>query len=259
MSEPRRPGPIALVGSGEYLEVMEETDRRLLDAAGGPARARVVVLPTAAGLEEPGSPARWIRMGIEHFSRLGAQVEAAPILSQEAAHDPQWLAILEAADFFYFSGGNPQHLIGVMAGSPAWEVIRRRHQEGAVLAGCSAGAMAICGRTAARLRTLGQGELPEWMPALGVLPRLIALPHFDRMASFIGREAFTRVVRAVPDGVTLLGVDEDTALVRLDATPDEQGRTRWRVMGRQTVSLYLPGRADPAIFGAGEQVALRAE
>jgi hypothetical protein len=63
----------------------------------------------------------------------------------------------------------------------------------------------------------------------------------------------------VPEGVTLLGVDEDTALMRLDPTPDEQGRTRWRVMGRQTVSLYLPGREDPAVFQAGEQVALRAE
>lgn len=255
MGAAKKPGPIALVGSGEYLDVMIDTDRRLLDAAGGDARARVVVLPTASGMEEPGSPARWSRMGIEHFTRLGATVEAAPILTREAAHDPQWLALLERAHFFYFSGGNPQHLIGVMAGSPAWAVIRRRHAQGAVLAGCSAGAMAICGHTAARLRTLGQREAPEWIPALGVLPRLIVLPHFDRMASFIGHDPFTSIVRAIPEGVTLLGVDEDTALVRLDPASDGHGCTRWRVMGRRTVSVYQPADPHgPIVFRSGEQV-----
>ena len=43
------PGPIALVGSGEFLPVMEDVDRGLL--AGRPPRA--AFLPTAAGEEGP--------------------------------------------------------------------------------------------------------------------------------------------------------------------------------------------------------------
>ena len=67
------PGAIALVGSGEYLPVMDDVDRVLLDTLGGPALAHVVVIPTASGLE-PGMPEQWNARGVAHFRRLGAQV-----------------------------------------------------------------------------------------------------------------------------------------------------------------------------------------
>src|SRR5215470_4212369 len=137
-----RSGPIALVGSGEYLPQMEEVDRRLLERVGG-ASARVVVLPTAAGLEEPASPRRWADAGIRHFARLGAQAQAVDILVRDDAFDERWLPLLQAADFIYFSGGSPSHLIETLVDSPAWDAIRARHAAGAVLAGCSAGAMAF--------------------------------------------------------------------------------------------------------------------
>ena len=142
MDEPAATGPIALVGSGEYLPQMENIDRLLLEHVGGTS-ARVVVLATAAGLEAPTSPQRWSRMGVEHFARLGARATPVGILVRDDAFDPRWLSVLEAADFIYFSGGSPQHLIQTLENSPAWEVIRARHAAGAVLAGCSAGAMAF--------------------------------------------------------------------------------------------------------------------
>ncbi|HVA92356.1 MAG TPA: Type 1 glutamine amidotransferase-like domain-containing protein [Chloroflexota bacterium] len=236
-------GPIALVGSGEFLPVMDETDLALLEQLGGPAAARVVVLPTASGLEEPASPARWARMGVEHYTRLGARVEAAPILNRDDALDPGWLPLLEAADFFYFSGGNPQHLIETMRGAPAWDAIRRRHAEGAVLAGCSAGAMAICGRTS-RLRALREAGNPEWIPALGVLPDLIVIPHYDRMAAFVGQDVVDRVVASVPEGAVLLGIEEDTALARLNGG--------WRVMGARKVWAFTTHGGTA--HAAGDQV-----
>ena len=72
MPAPAATGPIALVGSGEYLPQMDNIDRMLLEHVGG-ASARVVLLATAAGLEAPASPQRWARMGVEHFARLGAR------------------------------------------------------------------------------------------------------------------------------------------------------------------------------------------
>ena len=258
MESEQGPGPIALVGSGEYSWAMEDTDRALLEAVGGAARARVVVLPTASGLEEPGSPAKWIRMGLEHFTRLGAHVDAAPILTPQDAHDPQWLALLERADFYYYSGGNPQHLIEAMQGSPAWEAIRRRTEDGAALAGCSAGAMAICGRTS-RLRALRDEGRPDWMEALGVLPRLIVMPHFDRMAGFIGQEVLARVVSAVPAGMTLLGVDEDTALVCLQRSATADVPTTWQVLGSRAVSVFSPENgATPTVYRTGASLTLQA-
>ncbi len=64
------PGPVALVGSGEYTPAMVDTDRELLSLIGGAADARVALLPTASGLE-PGRPAYWNNLGLDHFRNLG--------------------------------------------------------------------------------------------------------------------------------------------------------------------------------------------
>jgi hypothetical protein len=50
--------------------------------------------------------------------------------------------------------------------------------------------------------------------------------------------------------VTLVGIDEDTALVRSAADGQPLG---WRVMGRQTVSI-VSGDGERAIYRAGDRV-----
>ncbi|MBO0884512.1 MAG: cyanophycinase, partial [Mycobacterium sp.] len=215
---------------------MEEVDRLLLERVGGPA-ARVVVLPTAAGLEEPASPQRWANLGVRHFTRLGANTEAINILRREDAFDPRWLPLLERADLIYFSGGSPRHLVDTLSDSPAWEVIRLRYAAGAVLAGCSAGAMAFGHVTLQprRLWTGGvtNGSLPAdtWYPALGLLPGVVALPHFDRWIRRMGQPVLKQLAASLPAGVSLVGVDEDTALV------DFHHDGVWHVLGRQGVSV----------------------
>jgi cyanophycinase-like exopeptidase len=237
-------GPIALVGSGEYLPQMESIDRMLLEHVGG-ASARVVVLATAAGLEGPASPQRWLRMGVEHFARLGARADPVGILVRDDAFDPRWLPLLETADFIYFSGGSPQHVIQTMVDSPAWTVIRTRHAAGAALAGCSAGAMAF-GALTLQPRALWRREpgdddtprAPNWYPALGLVGRVIVLPHFDRMAARMGRQTLALLAASVPAGLTLIGVDEDTALVQVYDRPPSVGPARWQVLGRRGVSVF---------------------
>src|SRR5262249_61846608 len=120
-------GALALVGSGEYLAVMDEIDRRLLTTVGGPAAARVALLPTASGLEGE-APSRWNELGRAHFRALGAQVEGLPLLRRQDASDPAILATLREANFFYFSGGNPSYVIECLVETPAWQIIVARHR-----------------------------------------------------------------------------------------------------------------------------------
>ena len=88
-------------------------------------------------------------------------------------------------------------------------------------------------------------------PALGLVPGIAVMPHFDRVADFAGAEMFRAILAAAPRGVTLLGVDEDTALVRLPT--DGGAAPRWQVLGRQTVSVFdVDGRRT--IYQAGEIV-----
>ena len=244
-----QPGALALVGSGEYLPQMEETDRFLLDTLGGPATARVVVIPTASALEL-GMPEHWNTLGVTHFRALGAQATPVMLLTRDDAHDPQVLADLRGAGMYYFSGGNPEHVIEMLRDTPAWQIIRDGYAAGAVLAGCSAGAMMLGGYTLS-VRAVMRGQPPRWLPALGVAPGIVLLPHFDRVADYASAEMFRDILAAAPPGTKLIGVDEDTTLVYLPAEAEQ----RWRVLGRQTVSVF-DGEGGRAIYRAGDSIPL---
>src|SRR5579859_4862201 len=130
-------GALALVGSGEYTDAMLATDEALLDTVGGASGASVVLLPTASGLE-PDGPTYWNNLGLSHFRKLGVNdIRPTLILDSASASDPKQVELLRDASFYYFSGGNPQHVIESLRGSPAWEVIAQAQRNGAVLAGCS--------------------------------------------------------------------------------------------------------------------------
>jgi cyanophycinase len=244
-----QPGALALVGSGEYLPVMAQTDRFLLDTLGGPAAARVVVLPTASALE-PAMPERWNAMGVDHFRALGARVTPVMLLNRADAQDERVLADLRGADLYYFSGGNPEHVIETLRDTPAWQILQAGYAAGAVLAGCSAGAMMLGGYTLS-VRAVMRGQPPRWLPALGVAPRIVLMPHFDRMVDFAGPELFRTILASAPADATLVGVDEDTALVYVPAA----ATPRWQVIGRQTVSVF-DREGGRAIYQAGEPILL---
>lgn len=250
LSEQQR-GAIALVGSGEYTTAMGEVDSFLLDTLGGTAR-RVVVIPTASALE-PGMPQVWNERGVRHFQALGAVATPLPLIMRDDALRPEIVAALEDGDFFYFSGGSPDYLIETLRGTPAWATILARHHAGAVLAGCSAGAMMMSGATL-RVREVVAGNDPRWVTAMGVVPNIAVLPHFDRMVDFAGAAVFTRIIATAPDAMTLVGVDEDTALV---GTLGGSGISRWQVMGRQTVSVYSE-LAERMVYAVGDVVFLPA-
>lgn len=239
-------GPVALLGSGEYTAAMVETDRLLLSALAA-ARPRVALIPAASGLE-PGMPERWNRMGEQHFAGLGAVPLPLPLVSRDDAQNPAVLAELRSADLFYFSGGSPEHLVETMHATPAWELICAGLAAGGGIAGCSAGAMMMSAYTL-RVRSVAAGQPPHWVSALNVVPGLVVMPHFDRMVSYVGYEVFQAIVATVPQSVQLVGIDEDTALIRLAA---EQP---WLVSGRQTVVLLDPDGTN-RVYTAGEEVPL---
>ena len=88
-------GTLALVGAGEFLDSMDAVDRQLLNQAGG---NNIVILPTASAPDGPGVPERWIKMGVEHFTRLGAQAEGILALDRAACDDPANVDRVRAAN-----------------------------------------------------------------------------------------------------------------------------------------------------------------
>ncbi len=248
------PGALALVGSGEYTDAMNKADRLLLGTIGGPTAARVVLLPIASGLEANG-PSYWNDLGQRHFAALGVgDIRSSLIIDAASASDPAQLDLLRDANFFYFSGGNPNHVIASLRGSPAWEIILSAYQRGAVMAGCSAGAMAMSGYTISARMSFTSDAI-KFVPSLGVVPQVIVFPHFDRMIGRLGKLALQTRLLTAPKESFPVGIDEDTALIRLAPPDAATGKARWRVVGRQSVTIFWPG-ISPQTLSEGEEVEL---
>jgi len=144
--------------------------------------------------------------------------------------------------------------VTTMRGSPAWELIAGAHARGAVLAGCSAGAMAFGGHTVRPRLAMMMGRV-EWLDALQIVPQLVVFPHFDRLFGMVSSAAIRTRLLTPPKGAVAIGVDENTALVRLAPPAEPGGKSLWRVMGRQTVTIFLQ-RGAPTRLHAGEEVLL---
>jgi cyanophycinase len=233
---------IALLGSGEYLPVMNDVDRYLLSKSGADGRApRVICLPTAAGEEGEQSWGNWMRMGEAHFRALDADVKSLPVIDRASADDPRYEPLIESADLIYFSGGNPHYLFQTLNGSRAWNAAQRAWSRGAIYAGCSAGAM-ILGKEIPNFRAVGLTSVP----AFGALPARMIFPHFDRWMLLRGAMVGLLQMR-LSAGEFALGIDEDTALVG-------HSGGEWIVMGRQTVSVIF--KHEIKLYSAGEKVEL---
>ena len=215
-------GLIALVGSGEYLPVMEDVDRYLL-ASLNVKTPQVVCIPTAAGQEGDESVNRWSRMGLDHFQQLGANVQALRIIDKSSANDSQYESMLENADLIYFSGGNPQYLFETMHGSRAWNAMQKAWNNGAVYAGCSAGAMILSKR-------IPSFRLAGTLEGFGIVPAKFIIPHFDAIPG-IWKPLVFALKGQLKKGEQMIGVDENTALVG-------QLGDEWKVMGKSKVHVF---------------------
>jgi cyanophycinase len=232
----RSTGPVALVGSGEFLEVMTAVDAGLL--AGRPKK--VAVLPTAASLEGEERVGWWLDLARRHYGAMGVECVPVPVSSRADAADAGLAGLVEGAGLVYLSGGDPHHLASTLRGSLVWDAVLAAWHGGAALAGCSAGAMAL---TSGAPPDLGPGgsrrhrEGPEGAEGdvgangLGVIGNLAVIPHFDllerRGGGIVGWFRSWQ-----PPGTTLVGVEDETALVGT-----AEG---WRVEGRGGVWVFGP-------------------
>ncbi len=224
------PGPVALVGAGEFLPAMAEFDRHLLEAT-GLARPRVVILPTASFPDGEEVFQRWAAMGVAHFGALGAEVEPVLVRDRDGAEDAAAAQAVSEADLIYLSGGKPAYLLAALDGTAVGRAIAAAHERGATLAGCSAGAMALAGNAFAfRIKVVPW--LLRWRSGLGFVPGASVVPHYDAwpepMSVLIALQA--------PRGSVVLGIDEETAAVGRDGA--------WQVHGRSRVTVWRGHRRE---------------
>jgi cyanophycinase len=210
------PGPLALVGGGEWREGCT-FDRDLLAASGG---EEVLVLPTAAAYEHP---ERAVETAEQWFAGLGAKVRGLMVLARPDSEQEVNVAAIRDAKFIYLSGGSPLHLRSVLKDSPAWDALCQAWQGGAVLAGSSAGAMALCD-------PMVDPRGGAFTLGLGLLAQVAIIPHHNTWSE----EKAKRTITLAPKGLPIVGIDERTALIR-----GTDGA--WKVAGVGDVVVFVEG------------------
>jgi hypothetical protein len=129
------PGPLALVGSGEYLAVMAGVEGALIE--GRPPR--YVQIPTAAAPEGADRLQYWLDLGAAQAERLGVEQVPVVVRDRDEAGSADLAALIDGAGLVYLSGGNPQFLARTLRGTRVWAAIEAAWRSGAALAGCSPG------------------------------------------------------------------------------------------------------------------------
>lgn len=216
-------GAIALIGSGEFSAAVESIDRELL-AATGRRRPRVVILPAMRSGKDDLSFRRWAEMGREHFTALGAEVEPVHLRSRGDAEDDLNARAVGEADLVYLAGSAADFLCRTLEGSPLARALQETHRRGGVIAGCSAGAVALGQhRLKARRRLIWPFGV---RPALGIVPGIAVFPRYDARPEVLNLLFILRV----PRGTVVLGIDQETAVVG-------DGRN-WQVQGSGRVTIW---------------------
>jgi len=227
-------GPLILEGGAEFGGRMRDPDLRAIELAGGFATP-LRIIPTAAAPDN--NHRRAGKNGIRWFQSLGARdVISLSLIDKASANDKEIANSLRSAKLIYLLGGFTHYLGQTLRDSLAWSAAMEAHQNGAVIAGSSAGAMVMC----EFYYDPGSGKVVE---GLNLVPNSLVLPHHNTF----GRNWAPKLTREIPH-VTLLGIDEQTGMI------DEGGNSKWSVHGRGRVTLYRNGNVET--YNAGESFSM---
>ena len=203
---------------------MAEFDAGLLLATGR-ARPRVAILTTASFPDGEDVFNHRAAQGVAHFGGLGAEVEPVLVRDRVGADDAACAQALGEADLIYLSGGKPGYLMRVLVDTAVGRALLAAHDRGAVLAGCSAGAMVLAGHAFDFRMRLVPWPL-RWRRGFDVVPGALVVPHYDGWPEPLS----ALIALQAPRGSVVLGIDEGTALVGRDGA--------WQVHGRARVTVW---------------------
>ena len=227
-------GYLLLEGGAEFGGKMRDPDLRSIELAGG-FNAPIRIIPTAAAPDH--NHQRAGNNGIRWFQSLGAKdVISIPLIDKASANDERIAKSLRDAKLIYLLGGFTHYLGQTLKDSLAWEAAVEAYDNGAVVAGSSAGAMVMC-------QLYFDPGSSQVVNGLNLVPNSLVLPHHN---SF-GKNWAPRLVKQIPD-VTLIGIDEQTGTLK------DGENNSWNVYGAGAVTLYRKGAVET--YGAGKNFSL---
>ncbi len=222
-------GVIALMGSGELTATMVEVHKELLAATGGDPQA--VFLDTPAGFQL--NVDQLSQRAVEYFrTRVQQPMSVASFKSTDTAtpyEAEQAFHTLRQADYVLIGPGSPSYAVRQWRETPIPDILADRINEGACLVAASAAALTVGRFTLPVYEVYKVGEELHWVDGMDVLGRfrldLVVIPHWnnaeggnhDTRFCYMGEPRFRKLESMLPQGTSILGLDEHTAcLLDLD-------------------------------------------
>jgi cyanophycinase len=206
MGNEKTKGVLVIIGGAEDRQGDCIVLREFVRAAGG-VKAHIAVMTAATTMpEEVGDDYLYL------FKRLGAKsVEVVHTECREDAEREESRRIIEQATGIFFTGGDQSRIVDFIKGTPLDDAIHKRHAEGAVIGGTSAGAammpdeMIVGGASVSNPSV----DAVSMGPGMGFLPGVVVDQHFAQRGR-LGRLLAALVLQPAVLG---LGIDEDTAIL----------------------------------------------
>lgn len=212
----------------------EAITRKFIELAGGPDRARILVLPMASSLPETGPES------VDEFRKNGVRAWTMN-LTRDQAMRTETARALDSATGIWFPGGDQVRIMAVLDGTPTAAAIRTRYAAGAVIGGTSAGAAVMSTPmltgderapggarrdTTQSFITIAREDI-VLSNGLGLVDGAIIDQHFLR------RKRHNRLISVVLEHPSQLaiGIDESTALVIEPGKP-------WSIIGESAAIVY---------------------
>jgi cyanophycinase-like exopeptidase len=176
---------------------------------------RVAVVPVAAMRKAEKNAQDTTR----YFQHLRTIPEYTLILDRNSANRPTEYELLDKVEVIVLIDGSPIDMVERLRGTKTEEVLHGALEREAAIMATGASAMAL-------------GAVywfaHEWEAGLGLAPHLAILPHHNLIRMRLPPE---KLLADLPEGITLVGVDDATVLI---SHPDGS----FEVAGEGTVTVY---------------------
>mgnify|MGYP006278805729 CR=1 FL=1 len=248
-------GGLFIIGGGKRPHSLVKD---LIALSGIDKEGYIVILPMSSSVPDTSA---WY--ATKQFTELGITNVTAFNFEKNQAPKPEWVDSLKNAKLVYISGGDQNRFMEVVKGTKMYDAIHKAYENGATIAGTSAGAAVMSKKMitgdeykhpeyTGEFRTIEAKNI-EIAEGMGFTDKIIVDQHF------VWRMRMNRLISVAIENpeATAVGIDESTAIwyrnnkfkvfgesqVVVIENPDKQKKAQNGLLGARDMKLHilLPG------------------
>lgn len=254
-------GSLFIIGGGDRSDALMQ---QMLDVAKLQPKDYIIVLPMSSEAPDAG-----FDFLTKQLKKMTPHQMRNFNFSKHDVNDKKWIDSLAGAKLIYILGGDQSRFMKVVSGTPVYTAIHKAYQNGAMIAGTSAGAAVM-----SKYMITGQQLLDtvyketfnklwdkniEFAEGLGLLQHTIIDQHF------LIRSRYNRLVSALaahPDMICV-GIDESTAIIVKGNKATVAGESQVirlanpKNLQKTGKGLLKFNQADFGVFTAGDVIPIK--